>query len=77
MGSSISWQHSEGGIICFKSKEAEFREAESLIRGHTVREWQRQSVTPGDVDPRARFFSIKFYKVNKFYQKEKHVKRWK
>lgn len=47
----------------FKSAEAEFREAESLVQGHTARTWQSQSLTPGSVDPKAHVLSLNFYKV--------------
>lgn len=51
----------------FQSEEAEFREAESPVHGHTVRKWQSPSLTPGGMGPKARVVSITFYKANKFY----------
>lgn len=57
----FSWLHTEDGIICFKGEEAEFREAESLVQGHTAGKWKTES------DPRGTLTWIKFYKANRFY----------
>lgn len=56
---------------CFQSEEAEFREAESLTPGHTVRKGQSQSLTLGSIRPRACALSLSMLR------KEENVRGWK